>query len=526
MTNSEFDFRNSWKHDLPAAVVVFLVALPLCLGIALASGAPLFSGIIAGVVGGLVIGSLSKSALSVSGPAAGLTVIVLGAIQSLPSYETFLLAVVIAGFLQIVLGILKAGIIGDFIPSAVIKGMLSAIGLILILKQIPHAFGYDADYEGDQTFLQSDGNNTFSEILFTLQNQVSYGAFIICALSLAFLFLWDSKKIKKNFWMQLIPGPLVVVIFGIIAQLAFQAFFPALAIAQEHLVQVPVNSSFSGFLSQFSMPDFSQIFNKEVWIVAVTLALVASIETLLSIEAVDKIDPYRRTTPTNRELMVQGVGNMVSGMIGGIPVTSVIVRSSANVSSGGKTKLSAILHALLLFLSIILIPQFLNLIPLSALAAILISVGYKLTKPEIFLRKYEKGWAHLIPYVVTILAILFTDLLIGVLIGLAVGAFFVIRGNYQSSVVLVNNNNNYLLRFNKDLSFIHKYELKRVLSELPEDSNLHIDLSRIGFVDYDNAEIINDFVATARFKNINVDLKLADNNRLKKILKETEYETL
>ncbi|OWY23960.1 SulP family inorganic anion transporter [Sphingobacteriales bacterium UPWRP_1] len=526
MSQNNFSFKNTWKQDIPASVVVFLVALPLCLGIALASGAPLFSGIIAGVVGGIITGYFSKSALSVSGPAAGLAVIVLGAINKLPSYEVFLLAVFLAGILQIILGVLRAGIIGDFIPSAVIKGMLAAIGIILILKQFPHAIGFDADYEGDESFFQPDGFNTFSEIVRALQAQISLGAVVISAVSLAFLFAWESNKWKKPALLQPVPGPLIVVVFGVLAQWFFAGFVPALAISADHMVAVPVADSMSGFLNQFTLPDFSYLFNKEVWVVAGTLSLVASIETLLSIEAVDKIDPYRRITPTRRELIAQGIGNITSGLIGGLPITSVIVRSSANVSSGAKTKYSAISHGILLLLSVIFIPGLLNQIPLAALAAILISVGYKLTKPEIFLRKYEKGWAHLIPFVATILAILFTDLLIGVLIGCVVGAFFVIRGNYKSAIVVVNDGNNYLLRFTKDLSFIHKYELKSILSELPENCNLMIDVSRIGFIDLDNAEILNDFIATTSYKGITVNYKNNDKKNIKETLKETANATL
>ena len=526
MTKEDLRWTNNLKHDLPAALVVFLVALPLCLGIALASGAPLFSGIISGVIGGIVIGALSKSPLSVSGPAAGLAVIVLGAIQSLPSFEVFLLAVVIAGVLQIAMGLLRAGMIGDFIPSAVIKGMLAAIGLILILKQFPHALGYDADFEGDEAFFQSDGGNTFSTIWYSIQSKLSWGAVIISSISLSFLFFWDSQKWRKPDWLKLVPGPLVVVAFGVIANLIFHAFAPSLAISEEHMVRVPVADSMMGFFGQFAVPDFSYIFHKDVWIIAFTLALVASIETLLCIEAIDKIDPFKRTSPTNRELIAQGVGNIASGLIGGIPVTSVIVRSSANATSGGRTRMSTILHGVFLLISVIAIPQFLNMIPLSALAAILISVGYKLTKPAVFKAEYEKGWSHLIPFVVTVVAILFTDLLVGVLVGLLVGAFFIIRGNYHSSITLIVDGNRHLLRFYKDLSFVHKFELKRVFDSIPEGADLLIDLSRIGFIDLDNAEIINDYLTTAKYKDITVSIKLSDNNKVTKTLNEAAYESV
>lgn len=512
------------KYDLPAAVVVFLVALPLCLGIALASGVPLFSGIIAGIVGGVVIGILSKSPLSVSGPAAGLAVIVLNAVQTLPSFEAFLLAVLLAGLIQIVFAVIKAGVIGDFIPSAVIKGMLAAIGIILILKQVPHAIGYDGDYEGDESFWQTDGRNTFSELWLMLDERLSFGAVIISVVSLIFLFWWDSKKAIKPGFLKLIPGPLVVVLFGVLANLGYHAWAPDLAIDTIHMVSVPVADSAGAFFENFSFPDFSYITDKQIWITAFTLALVASIETLLSIEAVDKLDPFKRVTPTNRELMAQGVGNFVAGLIGGMPVTSVIVRSSANVSSGARTKMSAIGHGLLLLLCVVAIPGILNTIPLSALAAVLISVGYKLTKPEIFLKKYEKGWAHLIPFVVTIVAILLTDLLVGVCIGLAVGAFFIVRANFKSGINFVQDGNNYLIRFKQDMSFIHKYELKRFLEKIPENANLLIDISKINFIDLDNAEIINDFIESSDYKGIRVSVKRTDKGSSSIIINEPVYE--
>jgi carbonic anhydrase len=506
MTSKPSHLTASLPYDAPAALVVFLVALPLCLGIALASGVPLFSGIIAGVVGGIVIGLLSKSPLSVSGPAAGLTVIVIGAVQKLPSFEVFLLAVFLAGAIQVLLGILRAGVIGDFIPSSVIKGMLAAIGLILILKQIPHAFGYDSDPEGDFSFWQLDGKNTFSTLV-TMLERTSPGAVVISLISLIFLFWWDATPLRKKEWLKYLPGPLMVVIFGVIANEFFKIVLPDWAISTEHLVSIPVANSLDEFRNLFSFPDFSYIGNGDVWLAAGTIGVVASIETLLSIEAIDKLDPFKRTTPTNRELLAQGVGNMTSGLIGGMPVTSVIVRSSANVTSGGRTKLSTILHGILLAVCVIAIPGVLNKIPLAALAAVLISVGYKLTKPQIFLDKYEKGWVHFVPFVVTIAAILFTDLLVGIGIGLLVAGGFIIFNNYHSAILHVRDRNQHLIRFKKDMSFLHKYELKRILEKIPENSELLIDLSRISFIDYDNAEIINDYIETAKFKEIKVTVR-------------------
>lgn len=519
MTSRKFNMWANLAQDLPASVVVFLVALPLCLGIALASGAPLFSGVIAGIIGGIVVGGLSKSALSVSGPAAGLAVIVLSAIQSLPSFEVFLLAVLLAGAMQIGFGVMRAGVIGDFIPSAVIKGMLAAIGLILILKQIPHAVGYDGDYEGDESFWQPDGRNTFTELWLMLQEQLSMGAVIIALVSLVFLFWWDKRQPKIKGFMRYMPGPLAVVLFGVLANVAFGLWAPSLAIKPEHLVQVPVAESFQGFLTQFTLPDFSYIGYSQVWITAITLAVVASVETLLSIEAVDKLDPYKRITPTNRELLAQGAGNMVSGLIGGLPITSVIVRSSANVSSGARTRTSAIAHGILLLICVVSIPALLNLVPLSALAAVLISVGYKLTKPEIFLRKYEKGWAHLIPFVVTIIAILLSDLLVGITIGLVVSALFIIWRNFRAAVFHMQDENNFLIRFKKDLSFVHKYELKRLLSTIPDNTNVLIDLSQTNFIDLDNAEIINDFLDNATYRDIRVTLKTVPGSKVQQAIK-------
>lgn len=496
----------NWRYDLPASLVVFLVALPLCLGIALASGAPLFSGLIAGIVGGIVIGALSKSPLSVSGPAAGLTVIVLAAIQQLPSFEAFLLAVFLAGAMQIMLGVSRAGILGDFIPSAVITGMLAAIGLILIMKQLPHALGYDAKvfegeslHRGDFMHLANDFREMVSTIL--------PGAALIAIVSLAFMFWWDSKQPTLKNALRYVPGPLVVVAFGILANWLFGLYKPEWQLPASHLVAVPVADSATEFLAQFRMPDFAMITNSAVWTTAITLALVASIESLLSIEAIDKLDPYKRVTPTNRELVAQGIGNMASGMIGGLPVTSVIVRSSANVSSGARTKMSAIAHGVLLLGCVIAIPQLLNLIPLSALAAVLIAVGYKLTKPAIFRKKYNKGQSHFLPFVVTVGAILLTDLLIGIAIGTVVGVVFILIRNFHSAILCVDDGNHHIVRFQKDLFFLHKYELKRTLSQLPKHSSVVLDFSQIHFVDKDNIEIINDFIESARHRGITVTLR-------------------
>lgn len=498
-------YLQSAGSDLPSAVVVFLVALPLCLGIALGSQAPLFSGIIAGIVGGIVVGSLSGSQLSVSGPAAGLTTIVAAAILKLPAFESFLLAVVICGFFQMILGFLKAGVIGDYIPSSVIKGMLAAIGLILILKQLPHLVGYDVDFEGDENFSQGS-DNTFSSIGKAI-NYITPAALVIGVVSLVFQIIWEKLVAGKKGFVRLVPAPLVVVLIGVGINEFLKSSGSAYAIDAQHMVNLPIAQSTSEFISFFSMPDFSAILNKDVWIAGLTLAIVASLETLLSIEAVDDLDPYQRVTPTSKELKVQGIGNMLSGLIGGLPITSVIVRSSANVNAGAKTKMSAVYHGILLLLSVAFIPSLLNLIPKAALAAILIYTGYKLAKPALFRSFYKKGWDQFLPFVITILAILLTDLLKGVLVGMVVGLIFVFRSNFKTAVFVVNDSRNYLFRLRKDVSFLNKAIIKNKLEQVPENSVVFIDASRADFIDRDVVEVIEDFMLHAPLKNIKVELR-------------------
>ena len=492
--------------DLPASIVVLLVALPLCLGIALGSGAPLFSGIIAGMVGGIIIGVLSGSQLSISGPAAGLTVIVATAILKLQVYEAFLLAVVIAGIIQLLLGFLRAGVIGDYVPNSVIKGMLAAIGFILIMKQFPHLVGYDADFVGDETFAQGDKKNTFSA-MFQAISYITPSAMIIGAVSLLILILWERKFIKQNKILQLIPGPLLVVLAGILISEYFKINRPGYALESKHLVSLPIASDIGSFFSFFSFPDMRFLNNPDVWVTAFTLAIVASLETLLGIEAVDKLDPLKRVTPPNRELKAQGIGNIVSGLIGGLPLTSVVVRSSANVSSGAKTKVSAIMHGVLLLLCVMLIPGLLNKIPLSALAAVLIFTGYKLAKVSLFKEFFQKGWDQFIPFVVTIIAILLTDLLVGIIVGILVGLFFMVRSNFRSSVFVVNDHNNFLIRFRKDVSFLNKPIVKKKLEDVPENAFVLIDATRADFIDKDVIEEVNNFLCHAHLKNIKVEIK-------------------
>lgn len=505
-----------FKHlnkDIPASIVVFFVAIPLCLGIALASGAPLFSGLIAGIIGGIIVGSISGSQIGVSGPAAGLAVIVLAAINSL-GYEAFLVAVVLGGVIQIIFGFLRAGIIGYYFPSSVIKGMLTGIGIIIILKEIPYFFGFDKNPEGDFSFFQIDGENTFSEIFNTISGIISgnyhKSATIIALIGMAILILWNNVLSKKGKFFQLVQGPLVAVVVGIIYFLVTKD--SSLNLESEHLVAVPVPDSFETFLGQFNFPDFGAIGNPEVWITGFTIALVASLETLLCVEATDKLDPEKRVTPTNRELLAQGTGNMISGFIGGLPITQVIVRSSANIQSGGKTKASAIIHGFLLLISVILIPRLLNMIPLSVLAAILFIVGYKLAKPALFKTMWNLGWKQFVPFIVTILGIVFIDLLWGIGLGLVVGIVIIMIKSYQNSHFLhieeTHEGQKDIVKMTlaEEVTFFNKGAILKELDSLPEDSYLELDVRKTRYLDNDIIEILEDFSTKA--KNRNIDIKL------------------
>ncbi|WP_447770143.1 SulP family inorganic anion transporter [Sphingobacterium faecium] len=491
--------KRDLKYDVPASVVVFLVALPLCLGIAMASGAPLFAGLLTGVIGGVVVSSISKSPLSVSGPAAGLTVIVLGAIQSLGAYETFLLAVLIAGIIQLILGIVKAGMIGNYFPSSVIVGMLAAIGITIILKQIPLAFGMMETHA-----FELDNGHGIGAFTDTLISSIGLGAFIICILSLVVLIYWS--KIPK---LNKIPAPLIVVALGIGLSFAFNG--TRFQLAESQFVLVPIVNSFAEFTGLFTLPDFTQIINKEVWIVAFTIAIIASLETLLSIEAVDKIDPFKRNTPTNRELIAQGVGNITSGLLGGLPMTSVIVRSSANVNAGGRTRQSALLHGMWLLLAILIIPNVLNFIPLSCLAAILLQTGYKLAKPALFTSMYKKGLDQFIPFFATIVAIVFTDLLMGVGIGLVVATFYILKANMQNAfkfdIVKQNDCDKAIITLAEEVSFLNKAPIQQKLYSLPKSVGLIvINGTASKFIDKDVIEVIKDFQQNALTKGKRIEL--------------------
>jgi len=505
-------FFQNIKSDLPASIVVFLVAMPLCLGIALASGAPLFSGIIAGIVGGLIVSVFSGSPLGVSGPAAGLAVIVLTSIQELGAFDIFLLAVVIAGLIQIALGFLKAGVIGYYFPSAVIKGMLAGIGVIIFLKQIPHAFGYDKNPEGDLAFIQADGQNTLSELVH-MMDFVTPGAMIIAGVSLFILILWERPFMKALGFTKLVQGPLVAVVSSVLLGWWFSSS-EGLALSQDQLVSLPVFSSMSSFYAQMSFPDFSAVFNPQVWVVAGTIAVVASLETLLCVEATDKLDPYKRVTPTNRELVAQGIGNTVSGLIGGLPVTQVIVRSSANIQSGGKSKASAFFHGVLLLISVITIPLVLNMIPLASLAAILLVVGYKLAKPSLFKSMYAQGMGQFIPFVITVGGIVFTDLLIGISMGMIVAFFQILWNNYKTPYHFdpdtYKEGEPVVLQFSEDVSFLNKAGLLHTFDMLPNGTHLVIDKTQSKNIHPDILEIIEDFKENAKTRDIKVEIHKLD----------------
>ncbi len=503
-------FKNL-KSDLPASIVVFFVAVPLCLGIALASGAPLFAGIISGIVGGIVVGVASGSPLGVSGPAAGLAVIVLTSIATLGgSWTAFLTAVVLAGVFQLILGFAKAGFVAYFFPTSVIKGMLTGIGLLIILKQIPHALGWDKDAMGDDAFFQADGQNTFSEI-FRAFDFITPGAVVIGAISLAILILWDKILSKKNKIFSIINGPLVVVVFGILMFNLYKNGILDFSLNAQQVVAVPVPHSISEFFGQFTFPDFSALTNFEVWKIAIVLAIVASLETLLCVEATDKMDPDKRITPTNRELKAQGLGNVVSGLIGGLPVTQVIVRSTANISFGGKTKLSAILHGVFLLISALTIASVLNMIPLASLAAILLMVGYKLAKPALFKDMYKLGWEQFIPFTATVVAILATDLLKGITVGILFGIFYTLRHSYRNSHHLKetekteNGQEVRHIELAQEVSFFNKASVMRVLDEIPANSKVIIDCSNSKSIAYDVIELIKNYEINAKTKNITVE---------------------
>ena len=494
--------------DLKSGVVVFLVALPLCLGIAMACGVPLFSGIIAGVVGGILVTAFSGSKYSVSGPAAGLTAIVIASILKLGSYEAFLAAVVCAGILQILFGIIKAGSVGNYIPNSVIKGMLAGIGIILIIKQVPHLFGYDRDPDGDFEFFQSDGQNSFTELI-NMINYITPGAIIIGVVSFVVLIVADKPFYKKDKFLSALPGPLLVVIFGILLTVSFRGY-SALAIDKQHLVNLPVISSVKDLTNNLFFPDFGFITTSVFWVVVMTLSAVASLETLLGIEALDKLDPDKNESNTNKELVAQGIGNVVCGLIGGLPVTSVIVRSSANISAGSTSKASAVIHALLLLSSVLLFPQLLALIPNACLAAILIMTGFKLTKLSIIKEMIMAGYEQFLPFFVTIVVMLITDLLKGVCAGLVVAVIFIIRDNittsFDSTKELIDGKMYYIIKLPQHLTFFNKGYLISFFKSVQKNSMVTIDYTINKKLNADAKDVINDFIVSSKKKSITVDL--------------------
>lgn len=526
------------KYDLPAGIAVFFVAVPLCLGIAHASGAPLISGLITGMLGGLIVGLISNAQLSVSGPAAGLTAIAIAGISKLGSFEAFLLATVIAGILQIVLGALKAGIIANYIPSTVIKGMLSAIGLILIIKQFPHMIGYDIEEMGVEEFAitaqdineqyresQTAENNTFTVLMHAVNN-LNRGVLLIGLVSLGFLIVWD-KLFQKRF--KAVPGSLLVVLLGICINYIFEHMLFTYPLAQDHFVNIPKLNSITAFISASRFPDWSALSNYAVYTTAFTIAIVASIETLLSTEAVDKLDPQKRKTPANRELLAQGVGNTLAGLLGGLPMTAVIVRGSVNVSAGAHTKLSTIIHGSLIVVAVVFMAPLMNLIPLASLAAVLIYTGYKLLAPEQLIEQYKKGWGQLIPFAVTILAIVLSDLLIGVSIGIVISLIFIVAEDYRGTVLSVKDQGKRKrIVLGENITFLHKPKLAKILAEIPNDSILEIDGARNFYIDKDIIEMISDFKITAPQKNIELiigGIKQMQNEDLQESMRQS-YERL
>jgi MFS superfamily sulfate permease-like transporter len=497
-------FFSHVKTDLPAGLVVFLIALPLCLGISLASGAPLFSGIIAGIVGGIVVGLLSGSKVNVSGPAASVALVVLMAIQSLGSFQAVLAATMVAGVLQIILGYLRAGTIAYFFPSSMIKGILASIGLILIINQIPHAFGY----AGKELFgSMEDGfsTNLFAGIL----DQISLGATIITLISLIIIFAWDQPALKRYTFFKFVPSALIAVVVSVLVNLIFVAYFPQLALSGNRLVQLPVADGLGEFFSFFTFPDFSQLTNPELYTVALSIAFIASLESLLSTEAGDKLDPYKRKSSTNRELKAQGIGNIVSGMIGGLPVTAVIVRTSANVTSGGRTQLSTITHGTVMLICVMAIPLILNMIPLASLSAVLFVVGYKLTSISLFRRMWKSGKRQFVPFFVTIVAVMLTDLITGIMIGGGVSVFMILRDNYRTPFFIDkkahHEGERVELVLSEEVTFLNKASIMLTLDHVAPNSTVVIDASRSVNIDDDVLEILEEFKATAAYKNIQIE---------------------
>ncbi|AUD01163.1 SulP family inorganic anion transporter [Spirosoma pollinicola] len=504
-TNTNFFDLTNLSGDIRGGAISFLVAVPLCLGIALASGAPLFAGIIAGLVGGLVVGLFSRSALSISGPEAGLIVVTLSAIETLGSFPAFLLATCIAGLMQIGLGFARAGMVSNFFPSSVIKGMLAGIGIILIIKQLPHLVGYDADAAEGLALFQPGGFNIIEQLRMSL-GQFSGVAMLIALSSLAVFYLWGRLLFQQRAFVKNVPAALIVVLLGIFINELVRMVFPQLALRGNHLVQLPVPGSPQEFLQLFTMPDFSQWNNPLVYTSAVAIALVASLEALLSVEATDELDPLKRKTPANHELKAQGIGNIVSGLIGGIPLTSVIVRSSVSINAGARTRLAALVHGTLLLICVVTLPTLLNKIPWASLAAILLVTGYKLARIEVFKGVFAEGPAKFIPFAVTIIAILLTDLLTGIGIGMITGIVFILREHYQNTHRVRTEHANNITRIHVSLgdhvSFLSKAKLLKLLKNIPDNAVVEIDGTGSSYIDSDVIKAIENFGVAACQRNI------------------------
>ena len=497
-------YKANLRFDIPASLVVFLLALPLCLGVALASGAPLYAGLIAGVVGGLVVTSLSDSALGVTGPSAGLAMIVFGAISEL-GFESFLLAVILAGIIQFIMGKIGTGVIGYYFPSAVITGMLSGIGIIVFLKQIPHAIGYDRDYEGDISFFQSDQYTTLTELQHML-DFMAPSAIIISSICLLILLLWETQWIKQYRFSESLHGAVVAVIVGVVLNQVFIAFYPQWALTDKHLLVIPVVETLSDLGQVFTFPDFSQINNPVIYHIAFMIAIVASLETLLCVEAMNKLDPYKRVTSNNRELRAQGIGNICSGLIGGLPLTQLIVRSSANVQSGSRTKASAFMQSIFLLIAVLLVPKLINKIPLSSLAAVFFVVAYKMANPKRFKTLYQVGSYHFIPFIATIIGLMFSDMLTGFSIGMGCALFFILLENKKLGFHLheQHGHNKKIITLSENVSFLNKSNILHLLSELPRNANIVIDATYVKYIDYDVYEVIQNFKIDAKRKGINL----------------------
>lgn len=514
-----------FRHDLVSGIIVFLIALPLCLGIAQASHAPLFAGIVSGIIGGIVIGSLSGSHQSVSGPAAGLTAIVLVALAQLGRFDLFVCSVIIAGAIQFLLGTAKAGGIANYIPSSVIEGMLAGIGLTIIIKQLPDAVGYAKNASA----VMQDADDGFSfSIINAATHHVQPGAIVVAITGLALLILWTTRPFKK---LQLVPAGLVVVIAGTLINLTFSKLAPGLYLDSAHLVKLPVAATLPDFVHHFSLPDFSGFAMPKVWETGAVIAIVASIETLLCIEATDKLDPFKRYTSTNRELRAQGIGNMISGLIGGLPITSVIVRSSANVNAGARSKASTIIHGILLLVCAASIPMVLNMIPKAALAAILLFTGYKLCKPSFFVHMWKGGATQFIPFVATTLGVVGLDLLKGVGIGIIISVFYILRQNARITAYLQRNiltdGKVITLKLAQQVSFLNKASIKQTLNNLPEKSEVIIDASESKYIDFDVLDLISEFSNTqAGEKDISVTLVGFKDSYKVKSIKQPEPETV